>query len=229
MLTCEHAGNEIPITYRKLFGGAEEIMQTHRGYDPGALDLFLHLQELATNSFDHTTGRLLVEVNRSENHPQLFSQFTKALPEKQKKEILKKYYFPYRNRVEEEISKLVENKEAVLHLSVHSFTPELNGQIRKIDIGLLYDPSRPEEKEFCKELKLKILHFSPDLTIRYNYPYLGRADGFTTYLRKKFPENYMGIELEVNQKFADISGNKNMKIEIKTTIFEALKKMLLKK
>lgn len=226
ILTCEHAGNEIPISYKGVFRDAEKILQTHRGYDPGAMDLYLQLQELAASSFYHTTSRLLVEVNRSKNHPQLFSSFTKPLPEKQKKEILENYYFPYRKKVEEEISKLLAKKQAVLHLSVHSFTPELNGKKRKTDIGLLYDPSRPEEKQLCKNLKLKILQFSPDLTVRFNYPYLGRADGFTTYLRKRFPVNYMGIEMEVNQKFADLAGNSYTALVIKSTIFEALKKML---
>jgi hypothetical protein len=37
--------------------------------------------------------------------------------------------------------------------------------------------------------------------VRYNYPYLGKMDGFTTYLRKQFISNYIGIELEVNQKY----------------------------
>jgi hypothetical protein len=33
-----------------------------------------------------------------------------------------------------------------------------------------------------------------------NYPYLGKADGFTTSLRHQFQERYIGIELELNQK-----------------------------
>ena len=34
-------------------------------------------------------------------------------------------------------------------------------------------------------------------------PYKGTADGFIPFLRKKFPENYWGVELEVNNKWAD--------------------------
>ncbi len=42
------------------------------------------------------------------------------------------------------------------------------------------------------------------LKIRRNYPYLGKADGFTTYLRRRFlPCDYAGIELEVNQRRLD--------------------------
>ena len=50
--------------------------------------------------------------------------------------------------------------------------------------------------------KEEILAIDKNLRIRFNYPYLGISDGFTSYLRKKFNQkNYVGIELEVNQKF----------------------------
>jgi len=37
--------------------------------------------------------------------------------------------------------------------------------------------------------------------VRRNYPYTGKSDGFTAYLRRRFPADaYIGIELEINQK-----------------------------
>jgi hypothetical protein len=40
-----------------------------------------------------------------------------------------------------------------------------------------------------------------ELRVRRNYPYLGKADGFTTYLRRHFPvDRYAGVEFEVNPK-----------------------------
>ena len=33
----------------------------------------------------------------------------------------------------------------MIHLSSHSFTPELDGKVRKADIGLIYDPARQRE------------------------------------------------------------------------------------
>jgi predicted N-formylglutamate amidohydrolase len=97
------------------------------------------------------------------------------------------------------ISKEIAHGEKVLHISVHTFTPVLNGKIRETDVGLLFDPSKALEKDFVRIWKFNLGRFSPALKVRFNYPYLGRADGFTTYLRKKYPRNYMGIELEVNQ------------------------------
>ena len=37
--------------------------------------------------------------------------------------------------------------------------------------------------------------------VRRNYPYSGTADGLTTDLRAGFGPRYLGIEIEVNQRF----------------------------
>jgi len=219
ILTCEHAFNTIPQEYQALFINAQEILESHRGYDPGAFDLFNELKDLADFSSYHETGRLLVEVNRSKGHSNLFSEFTKNLSETSKIKLLNEYYFPYRNSVEKQISSLIGKGETVLHFSVHTFTPNLNEEIRNTDIGLLYDPARSAEKEFCINFKRNLKDQNPELKIRFNYPYLGKADGFTNYLRKRFPENYMGIELEINQKF--VSKNQ-MDRQIKNAVYKAL-------
>ena len=89
----------------------------------------------------------------------------------------------------------------VIHISSHSFTPELNGEVRNTDIGLLYDPSRNLEQELCNRWRTRLGAHVPDLRVRRNYPYTGSANGFPTYLRQRFPaDTYIGIELEINQK-----------------------------
>lgn len=223
ILTCEHAFNTIPQEYQDLFSNAQEILESHRGYDPGALDLFNELKDLADFSFFQETGRLLVEVNRSKGHSNLFSEFTKNLSKTSKTKLLDEYYFPYRNSVEKQISSLIQKGEKLVHFSVHTFTPNLYEEIRNTDIGLLYDPSRSGEKKFCINFKRNLKDQDPELKIRFNYPYLGKADGFTTYLRKRFPENYMGIELEINQKFVN---NNTMNSRLKKQVFSALKSSL---
>jgi len=219
VLTCEHGGNKIPTKYLPLFANAQEALNSHQGLDLGSLDLFHHLSKLACFSQSNTISRLLIEINRSLRLRNLFSEFTTNLSFKETFELIDSFYFPYRFEVEKKISELIDKGEEVLHLSVHSFTPVWKGESRNADIGLLYDPSKAREKDFCKNFKQQLLLQSPSLKIRYNYPYLGIADGFTTYLRERFPKNYSGIELEVNQKFA--SQNK-MEPGLKTSIFNAL-------
>lgn len=223
VLTCEHAGNEIPDSYSKYFLNAAQVLETHRGYDPGALDLFTSLARLSVFSQPYMISRLLVEPNRSLGHPQLFSEFTETLSEAGKEEILSEFYLPYRNYIEGRIKSYLVEGNDVLHISVHTFTPELDGEVRNADIGLLFDPSRDPEQDICTKLKALLLEKDKELKVRFNYPYLGTDDGFTTYLRKEFPEHYMGVELEVNQKYV----HKNeMKKRLKNDIFEALSQMM---
>jgi predicted N-formylglutamate amidohydrolase len=83
---------------------------------------------------------------------------------------------------------------------VHSFTPVLDGVVRRTDVGVLYDPRRPGERDLALELRRR-LRAAHDWRVRLNDPYRGNADGLTTTLRRRFPENrYWGIELEVNQR-----------------------------
>ncbi len=222
VLTCEHAGNSIPKKYQNLFP-QKNVLQSHRGYDPGAFDLFEYLIPLSDFNKHNKISRLLIEVNRSLGHKSLFSEFSKQLSEKQKQQVLNNIYRLYRYSVEEAIQNYLSENEEVLHVSIHSFTPELQGKVRNADMGLLYDPSRKKEKEFCHRFKAEMLREQSNLKIRYNYPYLGKADGFTTYLRKKFLKNYLGIELEINQKFEE---NNKMPPHLKTKVFDVISKII---
>lgn len=203
LITCEHAGNELPESYKYLFKRGKEALESHWGWDPGAAILASYLGvELAVPVFMHPTSRLLVEVNRSLNHPQLFSEFTIDLEPSVKHFLLNKYYRPYRNAVTDWIERETEAKKEVAHFSIHSFTPVWEGEKRLTDIGILFDPKRRLENKIALELTEKLRELAPLLTIDLNEPYKGTDDGFTTWLRKKFGvKSYSGIEIEVNQKF----------------------------
>jgi len=222
VLTCEHAFPEIPEEYKDLFLKDLEVLKTHEAYDPGAFDLFQELESLSDYSKYQEIGRLLVETNRSTHHPKLFSRFSGILASKIKQDILDIYYFPYRDSIEKRIRNYIEQGENVLHISVHSFTPVLNSIERNCDVGLLYHPQRSSEKLVCSKWKKMLLAYDPNISVRYNYPYLGKADGFTTYLRGKFPEGYTGIELEINQKWVLAD---QMDAQMKKIIFKSLQKL----
>ncbi|WP_439882969.1 N-formylglutamate amidohydrolase [Pontibacter sp. MBLB2868] len=225
LLTCEHGGNEIPAEYQPYFMGHQKELASHLGYDIGALDLFKDLEDMADVSFFSQTSRLLVELNRSLHHKKLFSDISGSISDKQKNEILKNYYYPYRDGVEQMVHDLTRAGRRVLHISIHSFTPVLDGEERKADIGILYDPKRRREQAFCRDWKQQMLKQMPDLLIRNNYPYLGISDGLPTYLRKKFREKeYLGIELEVNQKFP--LGDQEQWQALKAVIRQALKAVI---
>tara|TARA_R110002050_G_scaffold139136_1_gene263154 strand:- start:3570 stop:4250 length:681 start_codon:yes stop_codon:yes gene_type:complete len=223
VLTCEHGGPLIPEKYKVYFIGSKDVLNTHRGFDLGALDVFNHLKPLADYSRFSKTSRLLIELNRSQHHKNLFSEVSRYFSKSEKSLLIEDYYSDYRNEVESKIKSFINAGEKVLHVSVHSFTPIYNNTERRCDIGLLYDSSNTSEKKTCKGLKSEIIKINPQLKVRFNYPYLGKSDGFTTYLRKQFPENYLGVELEINQKYAI---DNKMPITLKQTIYQVLRQII---
>lgn len=224
MLSCEHGGNDVPPAYAGLFRGCEALLASHRGWDPGALQLAESLAEtLGASLHAATVTRLLVELNRSPGHPQLFSERTRSLPAPEKHDILETYYRPYRREVEEHLHDLLSEGGRVLHLSVHSFTPVFEGKVRSVDLGLLYDPRRSIEKSVCLRWQRILQELEPALKVRRNHPYRGTADGFVTLLRRKLsPARFIGVELEVNQKFAQ--GDDMQQIE--EVLTESLSRLL---
>jgi len=203
VVSCEHGGNRIPPVYQLFFQGHEALLASHRGYDPGALLMAKAIaRQFGAPLFAAATSRLLIDLNRSVGHPQLFSEFTRNLPPVIKEKILDYYYRPYRQRVETAVAEAIQHGRRVIHLSSHSFTPQLHGKVRKADIGLLYDPASEWELSLCRRWQRSLTQELPGLTIRRNYPYTGTADGFTAYLRRRYASGwYAGIELEVNQKY----------------------------
>ncbi|MEJ7594252.1 MAG: N-formylglutamate amidohydrolase [Planctomycetaceae bacterium] len=205
VLTCEHGGNHIPAAYRHLFSSADDVLKSHRGWDPGALRVAQAMSEmLGATLFSETTSRLLVELNRSLGHRSLFSEFTAALPAAEKQLIIDKHWQPWRDEVTAHIDNLFHAGRRVIHLSIHSFTPLWEGSRRKTNIGLLYDPRRPEERSLCETWKTDLKQERPDFTIHNNQPYRGIGDGFTKWLRRRFDAtarfsgSYIGVEVEIN-------------------------------
>jgi predicted N-formylglutamate amidohydrolase len=200
IVTCEHAGNQVPDCYSHIFANIKDVLESHRGWDPGARELATFLAtEFDAPLFVCETTRLLIEPNRSLDNHQLYSEYSQVLFETDHDLILQQYYLPHRGSVEQLISKLA---KPVLHLSIHTFTPILNGTVREVDVGLLFDPTRKSESDFCDILRRDLERNLPSLIIRMNEPYKGTDDGFTTYLRTRFEDHqYLGIEIEVNQKY----------------------------
>lgn len=223
LVTCEHGGNRIPAPYRTLFQGSQDLLDSHRGYDPGALVMARVLAGALNGPLETSTiSRLLIDLNRSLGHPQLFSAAIRSAPAPVRDEIVARHYAPYRSRVERRVGALVASRRRVIHLSSHSFTPELNGQVRNADVGLLYHPGRPGEVALCARWRQALAVLAPELRVRRNYPYAGKGDGVTSHLRRNFsPEAYVGIELEVNQAIVIAGGQRWM--ALRTALVDSLR------
>lgn len=207
MLSCEHGGNQIPPPYRAAFKPPATVLASHRGHDPGTVDL--------GSRFARRTGapltvnrvtRLLVDANRSARNPRRFSPWALALPDELRARAVDEVWAPHRDAVRASIeARIVAGP--VAHVSVHSFTPRLDGEVRDVDVGFLYDPRRPLELALVDGWLVALAALEPRLRLRRNAPYRGTADGLTTALRKVFPAaRYAGLELEVSQRFPRAKG-----------------------
>lgn len=223
LVTCEHGGNRVPPRYRQLFRGLQRSLNTHRGYDFGALRM---AREMSA-SFEaplvaSTVSRLLVDLNRSIGHPRLHAEAVRNSSREILEQILADHYLPYRAQAENLVKKAIARGRRVIHVSSHSFTPELNGKVRTADVGLLYDPVRPGEVRMCKQWKAALERAVPHPRVRRNYPYAGRDDGFMRYLRSRYlPAAYVGIELEINQ--AIVVGAPRRWAELRAAVIESLR------
>lgn len=201
IITCEHYGNAIPQEYAALFVGQEELLATHRGYDLGVDVLWQTFSPLADFCTHYANTRLLVDLNRPESSPTLFSNISHKLTKSQKEQVLQMYHRPYWQAVQQAVQQSIKQKKKVIHLSLHTFTPFYNGKVRRTDVGILYDPHTSTEASFAKKWRKNIQQHHPTLAVHCNLPYRGTTPSLTTTLRKIFPSAYVGLELEVNQKY----------------------------
>lgn len=201
VLTCEHGGHRVPAPLRARFRGAAEVLASHRGWDRGALAVARQLaRALHAPLHAATISRLVVDLNRSATHPRVFSQWTRDLPPAERERLLAAHHRPHRDAVERDIARRLARGGRVLHVAVHSFTPVLDGEVRRADVGVLFDPARREEGAFYRRWKRAFAEAAPPWRVLANDPYRGTSDGLTTALRRRFPRGYLGLELELNQR-----------------------------
>lgn len=208
VVSCEHGGNEIPSPFGGHLRIPGQTLRSHLGWDPGSLDYGrLIAKVLGAPCIENRVTRLLVDANRSDRSPRRLSRFARALPADLIARAIGEVWGAHRTAVAAAVEAFASPggdaaAGPVLHLSCHSFTPSLDGKVRDVDIGLLYDPSREGERLFAKGYQRSLKAALPELRIRLNSPYRGTADGLTRTLRGRWPaDRYLGLELEVSQRF----------------------------
>lgn len=205
LITAEHAGNRVPGRWRPLFEGRRSLLESHRGWDPGSGELARSLADaLAAPLLESRITRLLIDLNRSADHPRRFSESTRALPADDRAVLARDYWQPHWARYREYLEAL---PGRIVHIACHSFTPVLDGKARSTDLGLLYDPSRPIEAAFCRRLGGCLRTEFPDLVVHMNQPYRGVSNGLGQQHRRDYPDTRLiTFELEINQRLLAAPG-----------------------
>ena len=144
-----------------------------------------------------------VDVTRSIHHRQLFSSSSRQLDAMQRAKVLDQIYYPYRERVRSAIAMGLRQSPILIHLSVRTFAASSKGHMRRTDVGLLYDPCREDEVDFCLDWIDDLYEIAPMLRVRRNYPRRGTQDSITRAMRAEFSNQpYIGIELALNRAWA---------------------------
>lgn len=200
IVTCEHASRRIPRICSPSMNAARNERDRHRIYDWGAKGIARRFSELQNAPlFEGEVTRLAIDLNRSIGHPEFFSDSVQQLSETIKAQFIARHFLPFRNQVEKRIAKWISMGNNVIHISIHSFTPCLNGQVRSVEFSVLYDESRAYEVAIAGSILSYHKNKYSFMSIIPNAPYKGIDDGHTTALRKVFPENYAGLEIEYSQ------------------------------
>jgi predicted N-formylglutamate amidohydrolase len=131
IITSEHGGNRIPAPSRQMFPGHGALRDSHHGYDPGAPVMAKELASACRAPLvASTVSRLLIDLNRSICRPQLFSAVTRCAPTESRAQIAEQQYRPYRDQVERLTRQTVSRGHRLVHISSHSITAELTGNVR---------------------------------------------------------------------------------------------------
>ncbi len=181
--------------------------RSHIAWDEGSKALAREIaRQLSAPLVEGAVSRLVIDLNRSLHHKRVIPAVAfgvpvpgnEALSAEERMRRIDLYYEPFRSKALTEISKGVKSTGRCVHISVHTFTPQLDGVVRPLDVAVLYDPRRKREAELGERLAARFS--AAGFRVRRNFPFRGVADGHTTGLRRKFSDRrYAGIEIELNQ------------------------------
>ena len=181
VLICEHASHYIPTNFNNL-GLTEQQITSHIGWDIGAQALSEQLSALLNAPLIlQTYSRLLYDCNRPVTE-------LSAIPEKSEETIIpgncnlssiekearaRDYYYPFHRSV----SQFLDEREASIIVTIHSFNPIYRGIERTVDIGIINDI----DPTWAASLTAAAQQ-TPNIEVAQNQPY-SAADGVTHTLQ----------------------------------------------
>jgi predicted N-formylglutamate amidohydrolase len=225
LFLCEHASHSLPGWARPFFPKkAKEILESHKGWDAGAP----HLAKILSRGLKGPLhcgvhSRLLLDLNRSVDSKNLWSYWSKKMPEVLKQKALLEFYVPYREHASRDLALLV-NRGPVGIFAVHSFVPVLNGKTRSTDVGLLFHHASEKERLLAESLRFYLCRELPDWKIHFNLPYRGFTDCFLNDLSQQYQANLdvVGLFLEFNQsRIGTLSERRKLSEKMKRAILLA--------
>lgn len=197
VLSCEHASARLPEPY--AWPEADRwLVGTHWSYDLGARALTLELAHaLSASAVLARFTRLLIDPNRALEQPDLFRAsaegkwvaLNQGLSDAERARRIERYYKPYHAALDQALAR----SHAPLLFSIHSFTPNYEGVVRDVELGVLFN----QEEEHAERLFECLAGAFP--AVRKNEPWSGR--GGLIYAAESHAQRFsrVPLELEVRQ------------------------------
>jgi hypothetical protein len=127
LITCTNATCAVPEAYRELFKGAEELVSSTEGWEPGALNLAQGLAMKFSTRLTHGDAtRLLIDLEQDGDRR--WSEISAKLPEDTRDKLITRMEGKFRSLIEERLTEDLKRNEAVIHLLVHT-APLTDGSI----------------------------------------------------------------------------------------------------
>ena len=177
LLVCDHASCAFPASLGDM-GLDPFARRCHLAIDIGAGSLTEYLADrLGVTAVLAQYSRLVVDCNRDLMDPSAFlpygdgilvpgnNNLTRAAREARANEI----YWPYHAAIDGQIDRLIEAGAMPAFVSVHSFTPVLNGEARACEIGVLWDKDQGIREVFIDGFR------DEGFVVGDNEPYSGKA------------------------------------------------------
>lgn len=176
LLICDHASRFVPPEYDAL-GLDDSLLQRHIAWDIGAADVTRRLAGLLdAPAVLCGTSRLVVDCNRPHDDPSLIPAVSDGIvipgngdvDAAEKRRRIARHFIPYHREVERRLDRFAALGVVPAVISVHSFTPVMNGFERPWHVGLLSALDRRMAAPLVDELRR-----DPALTVGDNEPYTG--------------------------------------------------------
>jgi len=212
VIVCDHASKRIPEEY-KSFGFADDALQTHIAWDPGALPVARHLSaRLDAPLLWPDVSRLVIDCNRSSEATSLIVTESEGRPvpanvslsDGERSRRLESIHTPYHAAIEACLQRRASAGRVTALIAIHSYTPVYLGKSRPWQIGIVFGEDRR-----MADLLLSALKSDLALSVGINEPYSPADQVYYTVERHARPLGLSAAMIEIrNDEIGDDAGQR---------------------
>ncbi|MCJ7599571.1 MAG: N-formylglutamate amidohydrolase [Methyloceanibacter sp.] len=213
VIVCDHASNRIPDEY-KSFGYAEDALQTHIAWDPGALAVSRRLSALLDAPLLWPdVSRLVIDCNRPPDSSSLIVTESEGQPvpanravsEAERSRRLDRIHRAYHEAIDSCLARRLAARLPTALVAVHSFTPVYFGKARPWQVGIVFDDDCRMADALVRGLKA-----DKALTVGANEPYSPADQVYYTVARHAGPRGLPAAMIEIrNDEIGDEAGQRS--------------------